>query len=530
MIQPDPAAHPPEPRIYGNPELRLFLDRLEEALNAPDALARVRASVAELRARLALPRPSVLPPLDRPVELAQVARFVREVIVRAHSRAGRVVAAPLVPVIGLPGSGKTSYLTTLGHMLAEQSSRYHLPFDGEFSIEPLSLAELVRSVGGEPAHAEALRPWILDFGWEFARLRYDAFLKLGSWPPRTPPALGARFLVAQLRKDGAPYARLVSLEVAGEDLRPIFKAGDAPDPLVTFRAIADEDATASGVAADGLDRATGIVLLVDSTRPADRRAEGHKPFFELLARALRPRAQAALEALASTLAAEERSGERTTLAGALHRLRRSQARLGEELCLELEAPLLGAFAEALEPAAAPLDRAALRRFLRDLALVPDEKALMGAIGKKLAEGLARPEDGRRSPELPAFDGWTRAAARLRGVPLDVARRIATSERAPVAYESFRSLRGLSIVETKTDAGRSVSPFLLADCGSRLEEVRAALRLGGGDVRHYEASVVGYTALRGARRAPGPYATQTPINVVEPVFDLVGVPRDDGRGE
>jgi len=520
----------PEPRSHVTPELRAILDRLEEALRGPDALARVRATVTELKARISLPRVDVLPPLGGPVELAHVARFVREVIVRAHSRAGRFVVAPLVPVIGLPGSGKTSYLTALGHVLTEQRARYHFPYDGEFLLEPLSLAELVRGAGGEPGHAEALRPWILDFGRDFARRRYDAFFRHASWPPRTKPSLGARFLVAQVKKDGAPYARLVSVEVAGEDLRPIFKAGTEADPLAAFRSVADEESTPSGVAADSLDRATGIVLLVDSTRPVDHRAEAHKPFFDLLARALRSRGQSALRVLADRLEAEEISGERATLAGALHRLRRSHARFGEELCLELEAPLLGAFALALEPESAPLERGGLRRFLRDLAAVTDGGALLKAIGKKLTEGLARPEDGRRTPELAAFDGWTRAAARLRGVPLEVARRLASAEALPGGTECFKLLRGLSIVETKTDVGRPVSPFRLADCGPRLEDIRAALRLTGGDVRHYEASVTGYASLNGARWAPGPYATQTPINVLEPVFDVLGVPRDDGAGE
>src|SRR5205807_5977300 len=175
----------------------------------------------------------------------------------------RIVVAPLVPVIGLPGSGKTSFLTALGHILAEQRNRYHFPYEGEFLVEPLSLAELVRGIGGQPAHAEALRPWVLDFGWDFARRRYDAFFRHASWPPRTSPSLGARFLVAQVRKDGAPYARLVSVEVAGEDLVPIFRAGSAPDPLAGFRQIVEDETTPTGVAADALDRATGIVPRMD---------------------------------------------------------------------------------------------------------------------------------------------------------------------------------------------------------------------------------------------------------------------------
>ena len=530
----------PRSRPSDSLEVRALLDRLEEALRGPDPLARVRAFVAEARAAQYGEHPSGgagagppsapwLPPLDRPVELAHVARFVREVIVRAHAKAGRVVVAPLVPVIGLPGAGKTCFLTALGHVLTEQRARYHFPYDGEFVLEPLSLAELVRAAGGEPAHAEALRPWILDFGRDFARRRYDAFLRHASWPPRTHPALGARFLVAQVKKDGAPYARLVSVEVAGEALRPVFEAGTEADPLAVFRSLADDESSPSGVAADSLDRATGIVLLVDSTRTPEHRAEAHKPFLDLLARSLRSRAGSALLSLALRLETEEATRERTTLAGVLHRLRRSHARFGEELCLELESPLLGALAEALEPGAS-IERGSLRRFVRDLAAVPDEKALLGAIGVKLSEGLTRPEEGRRAPELPAFDGWVRAAARLRGVPLEVARRLVSLEQEAGELECFRPLRSLSIVETKTDVGRPISPFNLAGCAPALEEIRAALRLAGGDLRHYEATVTGYAAMSGAGRAPGPYSTQTPINVLEPVFDALGVPRDDGTGE
>jgi hypothetical protein len=516
-----------DPRLDDlDPKAHEMLERLEEALRSLDALGRIRAEVADLKARLVAPRGDVLPPTDRPPALAEVARFVREVIVRAHARAGRIVVAPLVPVIGLPGSGKTSFLTALGHILAEQRNRYHFPYDGEFLVEPLSLAELVRSVGGESAHAEALRPWILDFGWDFARRRYDTFFRHASWPPRTPPALGARFLVAQVRKDGAPYARLVSVDVAGEDLRPIFRAGAASDPLAAFRALADEETTPTGVAADGLDRATGIVLALDSTRPPDRRAEAHKPLFELLARGLRARAQAALRSLAQVLEDEEKRGARETIEGALHRVRRSHKRYGEEVCVELEGPILRALAEALEPSEEPMDRPAIKRFVRDLAALPEDRAILGAIAAKISRGLVRPDETRRAPELAVFDAWSRAASRFRGVPLEVARRIVTTDVAPSSPEVFRHLRGVSIVETKSDVGRPVPPLLLPECGQRLEEIRASLRFLGGDLRCYETSVTGYAALRGARYVPGPYATQTPINVLEPVFDLLGVPRDE----
>jgi hypothetical protein len=501
-------------------ELEDLIARLDQALRADDPLGSVRATLGEIRGR-AVPDASVLPPLGRPAELSQVARFVREVLVRPHARGGRFVLAPLIPVLGLPGSGKTSFLTALGNILTEQRARHHIPYEGEFLLEPLSLVELVRSAGGGEAHARLLAPWIVDLGWDFARRRTDAFLRHASFSPRTPPERGARFLVAQVCKDGAPYARLISIDTAGEDLRPIFRAGSASEPVETLLGLATEP-SAAGVAASMLDQASALVVIIDSTKPPERRAESHRALFELLARSLRSRARDALRELARRLEEEERSGERTTLEDALLKLRRGHERWGEELCLELHRPLLVALGEALDPGGAPLERGDLRRLLRDVAALPAEKTLVRAIGPSLAAGLGRPDPERRASDAGPVGPWERAAARLRGVSLAFARALASEDGPAPGSGLFSKLRSISLVETKVDVGRPVSPFLLPECGRSLEEIQVSLRLLGGDVRTYETSVVGYAGLVGARHVPGPYSTQTPLNVLEPVFDLLGV--------
>src|SRR5205823_1147598 len=132
--------------------------------------------------------------------------------------------------------GLTSFLTTVGQILKEPE-RHHVAYEGRVELEPLALGDLVRSAGGEPAHARALEPWLLDLARDPALGNAAALLRHGSFPPRTRGPRKVRFVVAPLAKDGAPFARLVSLEVAGDELVPIFRAADAADPLAAFDAL-----------------------------------------------------------------------------------------------------------------------------------------------------------------------------------------------------------------------------------------------------------------------------------------------------
>lgn len=424
---------------------------------------------------------------------AELDRAVRELLLRPQPREGRVVASAFVPVVGEPRSGRTSFLVGLGLELERLRERAG-PYEGRFALEAFSLESAVLAAGGSPEQVPALAAHARDLG-AFAHALAETHLRRASFPPPRVLSGETGWLVAPLRRDGAPFVRLVTREL---------------DP---------GEATARE-----LSRATGLVLLVDSTRPIDVLARAHEPLLRRLFRGLAARAQGALRALAGELEEGERSGERAALAAAIARARRCRERSGEEVCLEVERPLLEALARALDagedrsdaPAWSPT-RGDLRRLLRDLAAVPDERTLLLALGPRLVAGLGRGEELRGQ----GLDLWARAAARLRGVPLDVAREIlASGDGEPEG--ALPTLRGLSLVATKADAAPAPAPASLPG----FEAVRGALRAIGGEARAYEASVTGSTTLVGARSVPGPFEMQARLQVLEPVLDLLGVPRRD----
>jgi hypothetical protein len=49
-----------------------------------------------------------------------------------------------------------------------------------------------------------------------------------------------------------------------------------------------------------------------------------------------------------------------------------------------------------------------------------------------------------------------------------------------------------------------------------------LHLLGGKVSFYNASTSGYSILRDTLYVPGPENTLTPINIIEPIFDMLGI--------
>jgi hypothetical protein len=93
---------------------------------------------------------------------------------------------------------------------------------------------------------------------------------------------------------------------------------------------------------------------------------------------------------------------------------------------------------------------------------------------------------------------------------------------------FKWLRRISIAFTKTDMYPSTHPpenhpaRNLPDCNIYLDTIANYLHLLGGSIRFYNTSTSGYSILRDTLYVPGPENTLTPINVVEPIFDMLGI--------
>jgi len=93
-------------------------------------------------------------------------------------------------------------------------------------------------------------------------------------------------------------------------------------------------------------------------------------------------------------------------------------------------------------------------------------------------------------------------------------------------ERFANLRYISIAITKSDTNRIVYPpenfarQKLPLSNMHLEKIQEYLKLFGGYVRYYNSSVAGYSIMMDTTGYLGPECTLTPINVLEPVFDML----------
>jgi hypothetical protein len=95
-------------------------------------------------------------------------------------------------------------------------------------------------------------------------------------------------------------------------------------------------------------------------------------------------------------------------------------------------------------------------------------------------------------------------------------------------ERFQNLQYLAVAVTKSDIYPIIYPpekypeKKLPQSWRHLEVVENYLRLCGGEVRYYNTSATGYSTLKDTLFYPGKENTLTPINIVEPVFDMLRI--------
>ncbi len=147
------------------------------------------------------------------------------------------------------------------------------------------------------------------------------------------------------------------------------------------------------------------------------------------------------------------------------------------------------------------------------------------------------EEAREKPEA-------RGAATMKDVPEEVFERIMSEIRdkyklrpgfsvAPdvqliedLEVTRFRQLKHSGVVVTKADMYPIIYPpeeypaRKLQKTSIFLGEVEDYLKLCGGEVRYYNTSATGYSMLRDTRHYPGKETTLTPINVIEPIFEML----------
>ncbi len=93
---------------------------------------------------------------------------------------------------------------------------------------------------------------------------------------------------------------------------------------------------------------------------------------------------------------------------------------------------------------------------------------------------------------------------------------------------MKNLKYLSVVVTKSDMNPVIHPperypeSKMQKSSLHVRDIDNYLRLLGGQIRYYNASVTGYSFMRDTRHYPGKVNTLTPINVIEPIFDMLQI--------
>ena len=101
-----------------------------------------------------------------------------------------------------------------------------------------------------------------------------------------------------------------------------------------------------------------------------------------------------------------------------------------------------------------------------------------------------------------------------------------SDDRPVDF--MGNLKYLSVVMTKSDMIPIIYPPAdypdqkLPQCVIHVRAIENYLKLCGGEIRYYNASATGYSFLRDTLYYPGKENTLTPINVIEPIFDMMNI--------
>ncbi|HVY62302.1 MAG TPA: hypothetical protein VHF22_11650 [Planctomycetota bacterium] len=481
---------------------------------------------------------------------------------------GAKLPAPCHLVIGLPGAGKTTYLAMLGEMLLHRSERYHFadregrPFV-DLDVRRLDLDGALDAIrrragpAGVKWSARSLAPRVRDLVFDFARKVYAGYIARQQWAPATRRD-ESYFLVSELTKERRALARIVTLEASGEEYREMLRAlgSRAPTPAKpSLRCLKRL-----------LDIAEGLIILVDPMY--ERNDELYHTLFLALKEDLEPRARNALKkAVRDRLAKadgaapeahriererdfqrrvdayqkrlqEVRAAQEARLIGLQKVLAAEDAmtRLNDEEVAALqhvEQLLLQIRPEEIEAGRARLEKHAQEKGgdgpVRDFYGAMTKFALSQAVLAAMAEATIGPPPVRPTEAgIEAVTATTDDVLRSVGIQAGFIRLTREELEEQEPERRFVKLRNVAIVVTKTDLYPVIHPpelfprQRLPVTYQHLRMVDAYLRLCGGAIQYYNASATGYATFQDGMFLPGKEMSLTPINVIEPLFSMLGL--------
>jgi hypothetical protein len=480
--------------------------------------------------------------------------------------------APVYMVIGTAGAGKTTYLCMLGEILRCRESKYHFPYQG-MDVRRIQVEKLAGAGGARGARLEVYKNHIKDLVFDFAQKEYSGSISKMHWPEQTPSdEKSSFFLVTELTRQQKTVARIVTFETSGEDFQAALKGITEYDPSKVT------DNPLHQMIYELMDLAEGFVVLM----PPEGRANDdiYKDFFLAIREGLEPRALNHLSAVVQTRLGKGASGgakdtdkeaaeagltqmiQMVRLGELLDRrktedrqrfrkewsdsLRQIRYRLKQGDLNAIDGPEGQCMKEAekvvLEMGAEGVQRA--RNALREKGITKDriisyyvglldyvERELDNILDKLPPPRGAATAEGEGGQEGISKEEFDRALWEIRGeygLSEGFALEFSPDTFGRGEVRRFRHLKHLAVVFTKTDMYPAVYPpenypsRNLPGCKIHIDVVEDYLRLLSGSIRYYNASATGYSLLRDTLYVPGPENTFTPINVVEPIFDMLGI--------
>jgi len=529
------------------------------------------------------------------ISLEDVYNFIDEHLLRSSD--GK--RFPTFVVVGLPGSGKTSYLTMLGAILLmapdQENPVFYFPYEvGIGYLNPSTLARrlLGRNPSGRRAElAKAIEAYVRDLAQDFAREHYFNYVEHMLFPPHTPVSaegpdqISGTFLIAELQRAGKTAAKIATLEISGEDVKTVLSRITSADAVRHLRTAEQK------VFLRLLERSRGYVILVDAGS-VGQDDQLYQPLFMVIRDELRKRFFRRLRTLVDEelkkMAAERGEGatdvtrifqqvkeadeqkrqmlenlEKTakSLEEQITNMRDAVVKEGPEVVLGENATYRSLYKMITnwldnEPEADVLERMGeyaegyVERHRRRQSLYQQNHA-------KLLQALQSAGDNKKF--FVAYIKWfcgfilkrenfkdmvfySVVADELRQIRSDYEEAVqrvlerygippsygpAISELAEVEEsERFKDLRYVAIVITKTDTHKIVYPperfaeQQMVTSSQCLRDIEMYLRVFDGYIRFYNASVAGYSVRMDTADYVAPRATLTPINVVEPFFDML----------
>lgn len=500
------------------------------------------------------PPPPPLPPPRPPLRPAAALTPIEQVWAHLKSRfvTSREGHSPIHMVVGLAGAGKTTYLTMVGDILRSKSDKYCYPYEGVDS-------RWVKIDEGlaDGQHLALIRSRVKDLVSDFAQEKYTNSLGRMHWPATTPPDGGEEsspstfFLVTEISRHHKSLGHIITLETSGEEYEEVLRR------FTGYMSGASPQSPVHRVLIDMLTHAEGILILLDPDE-AHHNDAVYGNFFMVVKEELRPRALNVLSTELKKLLPGYGQG-RNLMDQFSDMVRQEAQRMAWEK----------RFAEELR-----LTAERLQDFEQKLRK-KDESVLAGADGQWLRsiEALLERHDpegireGRKSVQQERDPAAQREAIRrfyrsvcrnsLDGLePLlrlqkkdthegpsesqlyEIRKRFGLSEHFKVDLSAemleerpvkhFKCLRNVAIVVTQSDRCPIVHPpqdyprQKLPGCWQHLRDLEDYLKLCGGAVRFYNASATGYTTFSSGTYIPGWPTSQTPINIIEPLFDMMQV--------